>query len=83
VKKSKLRYGDLKLIVPKPNTPTKDGPGWRLEEFVADLLLQCKTGYIAEKESDPGLDAVFRRRTGPIAAAIAITLDAPPDLTQQ
>ena len=82
LKTQQFKYGDLKHIVPKPATLTREGPGWLLEEFV-ELLLQCRVGYIAEKERDIGLERVFSRRTGPIAAAIAITLDAPGDIAQQ
>ncbi len=53
------------------------GPGWRLENFFADELLQCSTGYIAGSATDPGLTAVFTQRGAPIAAAIAITVAAP------
>lgn len=51
--------------------------GWRLEHFVVGLLLECETGYIAESREDSGLNYIFYRRTGPISAALAITLDAP------
>lgn len=51
---------------------------------VAFRALRCEPvarvrrgGYIAESPNDPGLDYVFRRRNGPIAAALAVTLDAP------
>lgn len=52
--------------------------GWRLEHFVADLLLRCKQGHVASGETDHVLERLFYRRSGPIAAAIAITIDAPP-----
>lgn len=48
---------------------------WPLDKFVADEVLRCREGYIATGPNDPGLDRVFNRRTGPIAAAIAITID--------
>lgn len=54
-----------------------DLPGWRLEEFIADLVVQCKAGYIAANRHDAGLEYVFNRRTGPISAAFQITIDAP------
>jgi len=53
------------------------GPGWRLEHMLANLTLTCKTGYIAESANDPGLEAIFRLRGGPISSAISITIDAP------
>jgi len=44
---------------------------------VVDLLLNCETGYIASSPSDGGLNYIFNRRSGPISAAIALTIDAP------
>jgi hypothetical protein len=60
-----------------PRKPDLDN--WRLETFVADLVLGCKEGYLAGKTpfEDEGLFRVFNRRSGPISAAISITLDAP------
>ena len=51
--------------------------GWRLEHFVADLLLSCKEGHAASTETDHVLEQLFYRRSGPIAAAIAITVESP------
>jgi hypothetical protein len=48
-----------------------------LEHFVVDLLLNCETGYIARSPSDGGLNYIFNRRSGPISAAITLTIDAP------
>jgi hypothetical protein len=55
----------------------EDAAGWRLEKFVVDLLLQCKVGRITDVRNDEGLYRVFYRRSGPIAAAVSVTLDAP------
>lgn len=71
------RFKDFKSLVPRPYSPSKDSPGWKIEEFIADLVLNCRTGYIAKSQNDDGLFQVFNRRTGPIAAAISITFDAP------
>jgi hypothetical protein len=72
------QFSDVKAIELSPPAPTSTRPGWLVEEFIADLALQCKVGHVAEKENDPGLVRVFSRRSGPISAAIAITFDAPP-----
>ena len=67
-------YGDLEFLLPTPfDTPAR-AAGWRLEEFITELLITCEEGYIAQHEHDAGLMAVFGRRTGPIAAAMSITL---------
>lgn len=51
--------------------------GWTLDHFVADELLSCREGHIAGTETDPVLEQLFYRRSGPIAAAIAVTVEAP------
>lgn len=50
------------------------GP-WPIQNFVADELLGCREGYRAQGPEDPELFQIFNRRAGPIAAAIAITID--------
>jgi hypothetical protein len=53
--------------------------GWRLEYFAADFLVSCREGHVATDTTDHVLENLFYNRTGPIAAAIAVTVDAPPD----
>jgi hypothetical protein len=69
-------FEDVRSI---PSLATDGGkrPGWRLEAFIVDRVLDCHEGYIASDERDDGLSLVFNRRSGPISAAIAITFDAP------
>jgi hypothetical protein len=52
---------------------------WTLHNFVADLVLGCKEGYLAGTSpmDDEALFTVFNRRSGPISAAISISIDAP------
>jgi hypothetical protein len=52
---------------------------WTLHNFVADLVIECKEGYVAGTNpmEDQGLYRVFNQRSGPISAAISITIDAP------
>jgi len=70
-------FADLTSLLPPPFGGTASLGGWRFEDFVADLLIECKDGYIAGRRDDPGLDLVFNRRAGPISAAISVTFDAP------
>ncbi len=70
-------YAELRLLLAEPFTADENQAGWRLEHFVVDLLLECETGHIAASPQDPGLERIFYRRGAPIAAAIAITIDAP------
>jgi len=51
--------------------------GWSLEHFVADEFLRCREGHVASDETDHVLEQLFYRRSGPIAAAIAVTVEAP------
>jgi hypothetical protein len=70
-------YGDLATNLGTPFDTDSHKTGWRLEHFVVELLLQCKTGRVTDIRDDQGLYQVFYRRTAPIRAAIAITIDAP------
>ena len=71
------RFGDMRVRLPVPHNSPEHETGWRLEHFVARLLVTCKEGYIAQERSDRGLYNVFNLRTGPISAAIGVTFDAP------
>jgi hypothetical protein len=51
--------------------------GWPLEHFVADLLLGCVEGSQFKDISESRIQNLFYRRSGPIAAAIAISVEAP------
>lgn len=51
--------------------------GWPLETFVADELLGCREGGRFTSIGDSSIQALFYRRSGPIAAAIAITVEGP------
>jgi hypothetical protein len=70
-------YGDLKFMLPSPFDEPPNEVGWRLETFVADLLIQCKAGYIPLGPNDAGVGLVFAERGAPISAAISLTIDAP------
>jgi hypothetical protein len=62
---------------PKQLTPLPDRCGWRLEDFVADLLLGCREGASFGDVNQPSIQDLFFRRSGPIAAAISISIEAP------
>jgi hypothetical protein len=51
--------------------------GWRLEYFMADLLLGCKGGFRFTRNDEVPIQSIFYRRSGPIAAAIAVTVEMP------
>jgi hypothetical protein len=70
-------YGDLAFGFTSPFPSAPAAAGWRLEDFAVNLVLECDTGYIAESSNDNGLNYIFNRRSEPISAALAVTLDAP------
>lgn len=51
------------------------GSGWRLENFVADEVLRCRQGALFDGSADENLEYLFYRRSAPIQAAIAITIE--------
>ncbi|NJM33729.1 MAG: hypothetical protein HC850_02370 [Rhodomicrobium sp.] len=50
---------------------------WRLETWAADLLLSCRVGRQYNEDSAPLVRSMIERRTGPISAAIAISVHIP------
>lgn len=50
---------------------------WRLEHWVADLLLRCKVGRRYSKEDSDLIERLVYRRSGPIGAAIRVNIDLP------
>jgi hypothetical protein len=65
-------YFDVKGIQP-PNAFAPFSAGWKLEDFVVDLMLACHEGYAAEA-MDRTLRNVFTARNRPIAAAFSLTI---------
>jgi hypothetical protein len=53
--------------------------GWRLEYFVADLLIRCKEGYVFQDIGEEEIYSLFNRRSGAIAAAVGFSLEMPPE----
>lgn len=49
--------------------------GWRIEHFVSELLLKCKEGNLFAGLEQENIFALFNRRSGPIAAAVAVTVE--------
>lgn len=49
--------------------------GWRLEYFVSNLLMKCKEGELFESLDQENIFSLFNRRSGPIAAALAVTIE--------
>ena len=53
--------------------------GRRLQDFVADRLIGCHEGFRTENQKDRPLEQLFFNRSGPISAAVAVTIDMPGD----
>lgn len=51
--------------------------GWRLDHFVADLVLGCKEGKFLEEQDEGTMRSLFSERSGPISAAIAVAIEGP------
>lgn len=68
-------YDDVATLVTR--LTGQHSGGWALEHFVADELLRCREGHVASGETDHVLEQLFYNRSGPISAAIAVTVEAP------
>ena len=74
-----------KALASKARTPTlKDifaltdsTGGERLEYWAADLLLNCKVGRTFSAEDESQILSIIERRSGPIGAAIAVSIELP------
>jgi hypothetical protein len=49
--------------------------GWSLQEFMVDKFVGCREGSHFQSVNDPKMYNLFNRRSGPISAAIAITIE--------
>lgn len=52
---------------------------WRLESWVADLVLACKVGRRFDEGMEQKISMLLERRSGPIGAAIAVSIALPAD----
>ncbi|HEX6012751.1 MAG TPA: hypothetical protein VFY87_13335 [Geminicoccaceae bacterium] len=51
--------------------------GWRIEAWAADLLLTCREGSRYETPDEPRVRMLLERRSGPIGAAIVVSIELP------
>jgi hypothetical protein len=66
----------IQPMAPRHQSIHVDG-GWRLEDFVVDHFLRCTEGDIFESMRDDRIFDLFNRRSGAIAAAVAINIENP------
>lgn len=60
-----------------PHAVAAFAAGWRLEDFMVSLLLQCHEGRVLGPSFDEAMELLFYRRSYPIAAAFAVNLEMP------
>jgi hypothetical protein len=65
-------FGDIEKAV---SSASDHLHGWRLEHFVSERFMKCKEGQLFEDLKDENIFALFNRRSGPIAAAVAVTIE--------
>ena len=70
-------YADVCAALPKRFRGSSRLGGWRVEDFIASELLACREGYVVTQQNDKSLIGLFFDRSGPISAAVSITIDAP------
>jgi hypothetical protein len=71
---SSPNIGGLQSGLPSPYSRAPSRGGRTLESYISRLIA-CKEGY--SFSGDDGIISVFGRRTGPIAAGIGLTFEAP------
>jgi hypothetical protein len=57
----------------------KPGGNWRLERWASDLLLTCRVGQQFDASNENLVSDLLVRRSGPIGAAIAISIELGPE----
>lgn len=75
--KASPSYRHLRDHLTGPFTVAELSVGWRLEQFVVDVVMACEGGYLATGLDDPTFRRVTSQRAAPIAAAIAVVFDLP------
>jgi hypothetical protein len=65
-------FRDLRHVV---SNEAQHASGWRLEHFMAELVMRCQQGRVFQSLQDNDIEALFYRRSGPIAAAVSVTVE--------
>lgn len=67
------------LFRPSDRQGKRNVGGLSLQDYLVDQVLECHDGYVAPPEGDDTLGRLFFARSGPIAAAVAVSIDVPED----
>ena len=65
-------FRDLRHVV---SNEVQHASGWRLERFMAELVMRCQQGRVFQSLQEDDIFALFNRRSGPIAATVAVTVE--------
>ena len=68
-------YKDIKNGVPSKLSGEEFTSGWRLENFVTDLMLECKEGLIDDSPNFESLRILMDQKRRPMSCALSITFD--------
>lgn len=63
---------DLRHVV---SNESQHASGWRLEYFIAELVMRCQEGRLLDSVGEEEIFTLFNRRSGPIAAAVSVTVE--------
>jgi len=68
-------HGDIADGITPDSHDGMTASGWRLEEFAADLMLQCKEGLIDNSPNFESVAILANQKRRPISAAISISFE--------
>lgn len=68
-------YKDIKNGVPSKLSGEEFTSGWRLENFVSDLMLECKEGLVDDSPNFESLSILMNQKSRPMSCALSITFD--------
>jgi hypothetical protein len=70
-------YGDLKYMLSGEFLEHEHQCGWRLEFFIADLMMACKEGLIDDSPNFQSVHQFLSSKRRPMSSSLSITLDMP------
>lgn len=68
-------YQDLREGLPPKFSEQDFTAGWRLENFVSDLMLECKEGLVDDTTNFESLRILMNQKRQPMSCALSITFD--------
>ena len=68
-------YSHIRDNLPNKLNGLESAGGWKLETFVANLMLQCKAGLIDDSPNFESLSVLMQQKQRPMAAALSISFN--------